>query len=930
MARKVVVGAVRATCVQVAAAVSHAAASTVTKLRSAATAARADERVCSPAAAAAVRLMEPLESRQFLNGITMGSDGILWITGYSGQKNTINVTTSGSNYVAKLNSTSKTVASSSIKQIKIYGNDWADSITVASGVTKPTRIESYQGSDTISAGGGNDTVYGGTGNDKIYGNNGNDLLKGDDGNDSLYGGAGTDTLDGGNGTDFKHDGAGSTTSTPTSSTTTSVSVSALEIWDASANKKIQTLTSGSTIDLAKLPSKITFVAQGTGASVKFAYDSNSNYRTESAKPWSITGDISGKVMPMTVSTGSHTIKVTPYTKSGATGTAGATKTWTFNVTRSSSTSSGGGSTSTPTPSTSSGSTSGGGIAPRSTSAASPDAVIYQSSSTTIHAGQSFHANAMSSKLNVGSPLTARYQWNFDDAGSKYNIVDGFNAAHFYARPGTYDVKLTVWNEAGKSDTATIKVTVLAEGRKKIYVSNDGSDSNDGLSTSKPLKTFAKARTKLGDNVEILFNGGDSFDVTDGLNIYRRNVVVGSYGSGKATLKWVGGLDYNTVFWLGGQGGGEVTIENLIFDSKYTDDERMPQAVGVAGDDNTIIKNEFRHMGYGVNANSKPDGLLVQDNTAPLSKGIRDYFAWIQGTDLTFFGNSVANSIHEHVLRDAGTDRLNISFNDFHNPTLSGEPFNKGTLTIHEGNYTYISGNVLTDGSASVGPLGRQDGLAEKGARLNYTVLENNTFNSEFFFLHGLNHTIFRNNVMKVDNNAALEVDAYSNEYNRGVVDLTIVNNTVINKGSKGNFIRVLGDADSLNLVNNLYLAPNLSVGTSGSAPVFVYWKDISMFDKITNNVWASPSIDKYAEGGINYVWPNWSNATGYKTPAEWEAYGQVGKDYYEDIGFNSSTFAPSTSASNDDKGIVWAGVFTDKNGKVRSNTGSWTVGAVDV
>ena len=37
---------------------------------------------------------------------------------------------------------------------------------------------------------------------------------------------------------------------------------------------------------------------------------------------------------------------------------------------------------------------------------------------------------------------------------------------------------TVTNEAGKSDTATMTVKVNDAGRKKIYVSNDGSDNND--------------------------------------------------------------------------------------------------------------------------------------------------------------------------------------------------------------------------------------------------------------------------------------------------------------------------------------------------------------------------------------------------------------------------------------------------------------------
>ena len=81
---------------------------------------------------------------------------------------------------------------------------------------------------------------------------------------------------------------------------------------------------------------------------------------------------------------------------------------------------------------------------------------------------------------------------------------------------------------------------------------------------------------------------------------------------------------------------------------------------------------------------------------------------------------------------------------------------------------------------------------------------------------------------------------------------------------------------------------------------------------------------------VQDVYNYWSNAIGYRTPAEWEAYGVVGTDHYQDVGFNSSTFAPSTGSVANGAGIVWAGVFTDMNGKIRSNSGGWTAGAVEV
>lgn len=880
---------------------------------------------------AAPRMFEQLEDRRMLAGVTL-SGGVLKVSGEYGQRNTLTISVSGSNYIAKSNSISKTVSASSVSSIEIYGGDWNDTITIASGVSKKSYIDAREGNDTVNGGGGADKVYGDKGDDKIYGNGGNDSLYGEAGNDYVDGGSGTNTADGGEGTDtVKNFSTGGTTTTPS---TPSVSVTSLQLWDTSAQKLVKTLTSGETLDLSKLPSNLSIVAQTSSSakSVKFGLDSNSSYRTENSAPWAIAGDTSGKVVKWSLPTGSHTIKATAYTKTGATGTASSVKSITLNITKGSTT------TSPPPPSTGGGSSSGGsgtgttpvnGISPRNSSAASPSAVITAVSSKTIHAGQSFHANAMSSSLNGGTPITARYVWDFGDPGSKYNTLQGFNAAHYYKNAGTYTVKLTLTNEAGKTDIATTSVTVQSAGRKVYYVSNDGSDTNDGLSTSKPLKTFGKAVSKANDNVEILFKGDDTFETSKGMNTYDTNIVIGSYGTGRATIKYTGPRDYTSVFYLGG-GAGEATIRDLTFDSIYStsDASGLPQAIGIGGRGDTVLNCEFLRVGYAVNTQAKPHGVLVQENEAPLSDGLRDYFVWASGSDLTILGNYVKN-VRSHVVRVAETDRINITDNDFRNP-LESAGF-RGTLTIHKGSYAYVANNKLTDGWFSVGPLGEANGIGDKSARWNYSVFEGNVANNtRLIILHGAQHTMVRNNVMKDDNTWTLEVEGYSGTYGRGVVNVSFVNNTVINNGTTGNFLRVGNSVNGINLINNLYVAPNLTTGTSGGAPVFVYDTDLSSFNKISGNVWPKPSSDLYAEGGINYVWPTWSNSDGYRTPTEWENFGQVIKDYYEDTSFNSSSFAPSSSSQAASSGVVWAGVFTDMNGKIRSNSGSWTAGAVEV
>jgi hypothetical protein len=190
--------------------------------------------------------------------------------------------------------------------------------------------------------------------------------------------------------------------------------------------------------------------------------------------------------------------------------------------------------------------------------------------------------------------------------------------------------------------------------------------------------------------------------------------------------------------------------------------------------------------------------------------------------------------------------------------------------------------------------------------------------------------MIRNNVLYDDNDTAIQIAGYSDTNDRGVVDTTIANNTAVNNGAGGKFLNVGGSSSGINVINNLYLAKNFKPGGSGGAAVFVYDNDLSSFNKITGNVWPDASPDAYAQGGIFYVWPYFSKQEGFKSPAEWDAYGQVSGEHYEDPSYNSSTMAPSGSSVAANASRPWAGVFEDRTGALRPASGSWTAGAVQV
>ncbi len=190
--------------------------------------------------------------------------------------------------------------------------------------------------------------------------------------------------------------------------------------------------------------------------------------------------------------------------------------------------------------------------------------------------------------------------------------------------------------------------------------------------------------------------------------------------------------------------------------------------------------------------------------------------------------------------------------------------------------------------------------------------------------------MYRNNISTTNGYPAYNIEGFNTTYNRGVVDATYVNNTAINNSTQGIMFLIGGKADGLTLQNNLYVAPSLAPGGNGAAsPVYVTDSNLSSFDSISNNVWADGSnASWYAAGGVNYIYPNGTVAAGFKTPATWNSYSQVGTDIFSDVSIKGYTPASNSAAAN--AGMQVDGVFYDFYGNLRPSKGAITAGAVQV
>lgn len=552
-------------------------------------------------------------------------------------------------------------------------------------------------------------------------------------------------------------------------------------------------------------------------------------------------------------------------------------------------------------------------------------------------------HALDSNLGVGTPLTARYQWNFGDTGSKYNDLVGWDAAHTYLTPGTYTITLTLTNQNWQTAILSTTVTITPSTQRIVYVDSVvGSDKNSGLSPTAPIKTVDRLIVMLkamGSNTEFLFHTGETFNVDKGIAVPFQNVTFGSYGPlnlAPPVLMRVPGSGSSIISMF--DDSRNVIVENLTFDSIWKPvgniaAKMLADGIFPAGSDMTVRDCTFLNLDVAVANNRNPQGVMVQDCTAPLATGLRGVFIWGQGTDQVALGNVVANSTREHDIRTVAVVRELLSFNNLTNLDRSAvDPADtaKGTIDVHRGTYAYVNDNYLYGGELRVGP--REGPAAVPGDTSSWCVFEaNHVFDHEITVYPGTYHVMIRNNIVTDNFTACIGINA-SNEAGDNIQDITLANNTGISTAAGGQFVYISGGGNpAITIENNLWVAPKIVAGMNGNAAIYISDTNPSVIALSHNNVWQLPSVfSPYAAGGLIYVYPSWLPPHGYYTPTAWDNLPNVNNDLFSNTPINATTIAPSASslAAYADQAV--AGVFVDSNGAARLPLGLWTAGAVQV
>jgi hypothetical protein len=296
----------------------------------------------------------------------------------------------------------------------------------------------------------------------------------------------------------------------------------------------------------------------------------------------------------------------------------------------------------------------------------------------------FDASATLLASDSDTDLEATYIWSFDttavDSSTNYNRVSGFVAGHVFNGPGTYTVRLDVFDRSGNHGFSTQTITVSDFSGTTYYAAANGLDSNPGTIGS-PVLTAPHALSLAAPNTRILFRNGDVFNLSSMLSFSGNGpVIVSGYSDPAAPSSVRPELHatYTDSDWYALSQGTNtddwrfVGLKITTTGHSGLTSPRYPGGMSIAGTNNLVSRVEFEElgtMGVGIIGDSNA---LYECEFHLLSRCViytdnGNIPGEIVNTRHSVIGNylhDMQSDYEEHALRTQGISKFFVGFNVF--------------------------------------------------------------------------------------------------------------------------------------------------------------------------------------------------------------------------------------------------------------------------
>lgn len=325
-------------------------------------------------------------------------------------------------------------------------------------------------------------------------------------------------------------------------------------------------------------------------------------------------------------------------------------------------------------------------------------------------------------LSAGDYVAANWDWDFNDPTSSHPLEIGFVAKHIFDNPGSYVVTTRGRDLAGATGWATKTITVSVSAYTIYYISNSGSDSNPGTTTTTAFATLAKGFTVIGSNVALKFRRGDTFIAGPTARTVPNGSMLTAYtdpahistAAPIITSAQSGGFD--AIFAINGT-DPKITDIHLTSTGGFT-------AITLNTTSHALFERiEINGLGYFDGSNYAGQNFYVDTNsnaTFVFDNYLHDFIGYGLYGDavkrLGFTGNILLRyNGGDHGIRTAGGDRSSVTYN---NITGGTTPTPQSAITIRGDDTNMVVAHNTTNRLIEFTPQNTdsvehvQDGLCE--------------------------------------------------------------------------------------------------------------------------------------------------------------------------------------------------------------------------